>query len=239
MTTGRHNGIRQNRGLLRGSEAQQGQGLVRRRMQTPHRRCRANSIAPTHQVARAMSMKSETHGQGLGWQRRAAWPRRCRHCRTPLLTSEGTSPAQLAAPEARLCCASPCPWDQARGGSITIQPITAEPEIPKSLPTRLICTPLRATATTSSRNSRGWGFGKVHILPAGPTDPTDRMSITGRSRPASPDLFSAILAVGPPGAPTWSSDRRQWQDFRTLPSEQEMHASLRVVPGEEVRPISH
>ena len=41
--------------------------------------------------------------------------------------------------------------------------------IPKSFAIWAIgASPVRATATTSSRNSLGWGFGMVHILPAGP-----------------------------------------------------------------------
>ncbi len=35
---------------------------------------------------------------------------------------------------------------------------------------------LRATRTTSSRNSLGNGFGTVHILPAAPLSATDQMS---------------------------------------------------------------
>ena len=58
--------------------------------------------------------------------------------------------------------------------------------MPKSLAISAIeASPLRATATTSSRNSFGWGLGTVNILPAAPPGTTDQMSPTRAAVPAN------------------------------------------------------
>lgn len=86
--------------------------------------------------------------------------------------------------------------------------------IPKSFAiTEIGASPLRATATTSSRNSLGWGFGMVNTRPAGPHGPTHWMSPIRAAVP----LFHRSHQIGdqgsaapsPPGPPQMLRIRAQ------------------------------
>ena len=83
-----------------------------------------------------------------------------------------------------LCPTSPETTTQPTKINTSSQSVDRGLEMPKSLAISAIeASPLRATATTSSRNSFGWGLGTINILPAVPPGTTDQMSPTRAAVP--------------------------------------------------------
>lgn len=85
--------------------------------------------------------------------------------------------------------ASVVPWRRPSPTSAILSQVARQdPLIPKSAAICLRCYPgsrLRATRTTSSRNSFGWGFGTADTFPAAPLGTTDQMSPTRAADPIS------------------------------------------------------
>src|SRR4029450_8654811 len=54
---------------------------------------------------------------------------------------------------------------------------------------------LRATRTTSSRNSRGYGLGMVHIRPAEPHGATDQMAPDHAAVPIDPQFGFTLVRI--------------------------------------------